>query len=245
MQNTTIPSTYTLKIYHDDSAENPWTSWDCLPPLFTEWGRDFWDNEYWLSVSILIDLIPESKLNKNILELFWLDQEDNDPIIREDYQKKSDFVSDSLHRHVENTVENIETLASFLKLPYYSWKSRGYSQGDCIDCIMVVTPEYAKTVGINRKKFTNVSDDKEIIKLLKEDSKLFDAWAWWDTYGFRLIENIPLYHADWTLSDETEENEIDSCWWFYGDSWLEDIKNYLPEEHRHLFEKAKENIIYS
>ena len=107
---------------------------------------------------------------------------------------------------------------------------------------MVVTPEYAKTAGINR--ITNVSDDKEIIKLLKEDAKLFDAWAWWDVYGFRLIENIPLYHEDWTLSDETEENIIDSCWWFYGDSWLEDIKNHLPQEHRHLFEEASKNIIY-
>jgi len=40
-----------------------------------------------------------------------------------------------------------------------------------------MTPDYAKTVGINRKKFTNVSEE-EIIKFLKEESKLFDAWAW-------------------------------------------------------------------
>ena len=237
--------THTLKIYHDQFAENPWTSWDCLPPLFTEGGREYGDTEYWLSVSILIDLIPESKLNKNALELFSLDQNDNHPINREDYHKKSDFVSDSLRRHVENTVENIDTLAEYLNLPAYLWTSRGYWQGDCIDCILVLTPEYAKTVGINRKKFANVSDDKETIKLLKEDAKLFDAWAWWNVYGYELIELIPLTRPDGTLSTETEEKEIDSCWWYYGDSWLADIESNIPEEHRHLFEKASENIIYS
>ena len=244
MQNTINPSTYTLKIYHDDCAETPWTSWDCLPPLFTEWWRDFWDHEYNLSVSILIDLIPESKLNKNILELFWLDQKENYPIYREDYNKKSDFVLDSLRHHVDNTVENIEGLARYLKFPYYSWTSTGYSQGDRIDCILVMTPDYAKTVGINRKKFVNISE-QENIKFLKKESKLFDAWAWGDVYGYRLIENVPLYHADWTLSEETEEKEIDSCWWFYGDDWLAGIKNHIPEEHHHLFENASENIIYS
>lgn len=238
MQNTSTTNTHTLKIYHDQSAENPWTSWDCLPPLFTEWGRDFWNHEYNLSVCILIDMIPESKLNKNVLELFWLDQEENYPIYRHDYNKKSDFVLDSLHRHVENTRDNIEDLARYLKLPYYSWTSQWYSQGDCIDCILVATPEYQKERGI---KLTH----EEEIQNLKAKSNLFDAWAWWDVYGYRLIENVPLYRADWTLSEEKEENEIDSCWWFYGDEWLEQIQSELPEDHKHLFEKAKENIIYS
>jgi len=234
--------THTLKIMHDTNSENPWTSWDTLPPLFTEGWRDYGDTEYNLSVSILIDLIPLSKLNKNILELFNLDKEENYPITRQDYTKKSDFVIDSLHRHVDNTVENIETLASYLKLPYYSWNSRGYSQGDSIDCILVVTPEYAKTAGINRKKFANVSDDKETIKLLKEDSKLFDAYAWWDVYWYELVEHIPLTRPDGTISTETEENIIDSCWWFYGDDWLEQIKSELPDEHQHLFDDARKNI---
>lgn len=235
---------HTLKIYYDDTAENPWTSWDTLPPLFTEWWRNYWNTEYNLSVSILIDLIPKSKLNKNVLDLFGLDQLDNDPIQRQDYIKKSDFVLDSLLRHVENTVENIETLAWYLQIPFYSWRSTGYSQGDSLDCILVATPEYLKQAGINRKKYDNQKDHKEIQSLLKEDAKLFDAWAWWNVYGFQLIENVPLYHEDGTLSQETEENIIDSCWWFYGDSWLDQILESLPEEHKHLFENAKDNIIY-
>ena len=238
MKNTTIPSTYTLKIYHDDCAENPWTSWDCLPPLFTEWWRDFWDNEYNLSVSILIDLIPKSKLNKNVLALFNLDEKENHPIYRHDYNKKSDFVIDSLREHVENTQENLITLANYLNLPYYAWTSRGYSQGDCIDCILVSLPDYQKERG------TKLTHNEEIQEL-KNTSKLFDAWAWWDVYGFRLFENVPLYHKDWTLSEETEEKEIDSCWWFYGDDWLNQIFNELPQEHKHLFEDAKSNIIFT
>lgn len=233
-----MQNTFTLKIYNDTSAENPWEDTDWLAPLFTEWSREYNEQSYNLSVSILIDLVPHSKLNKNILSLFDLDIKENYPINRTDYNNQADFILDSLREHVENTVENIEKLADYIKLPYYSWTSRWYSQGDSIDCILVVTPDYIKTTGINAKDTDKINHD------LQNQSKLFDAYAWWDVYGFRLIENVPLYHKDWTLSTETEENIVDSCWGFYGEDWLEQIFESLPEEHRHLFENAKDNIIY-
>lgn len=233
-----MQNTFTLKIYNDTSAENPWEDTDWLAPLFTEWTREYNEWQYNLNVSILIDLIPNWKLNKNILKLFWLDEKENYPINRIDYTLNTDFIIDSLHEHVENNTENIETLASFLKLPFYSWTSRGYCQGDCIKCILVITPEYIKITGINAKDTDKMQHD------LKNQSELFDAYAWWNVYWYSLVENIPLYHEDKTLSTETEENIIDSCWGFYGDDWLEQILESLPEEHKHLFENAKENIIY-
>lgn len=229
---------YSLKIYNDTSVENPWKNTDWLAPLFTEWTRDYNEQSYNLNVSILIDLIPKWKLNKNILELFNLDTKENYPINRIDYKLNIDFIIDSLREHVENTIDNIETLASFLKLDYYSWTSKGYSQGDRINCILIMTPDYIKTTGID------IKDSKKMQEDLKSQSKLFNAYAWWDVYGFEAIENIPLYHENKTLSTETEENIIDSCWWFYGDDWLNQIYESIPETHKNLFENAKENIIY-
>ncbi len=231
-------NTYTLKIYQDTGAENPWNAWDCQAPLFTEWSREYNEWQYNLNVSMLIDLLPKSKLNKNILKLFWLDDTENYPIMRIDYKSKADFVSDSLREHVENTVENIEALANILKLPTYSWTSRGSCQWDCINCVLVMTPAWIKEVGIDTR------DSQKMIEDLKNESKTFDSWAWWNVYLYSLIENIPLYHEDKTISTETEENIIDSCSWFYGDDWLNQILESIPETHKHLFEKAKENIIY-
>lgn len=229
---------YSLKIYNDTNPENPWKDTDWLAPLFTEWSREYSEQSYNLNVSILIDLLPIGKLNKNILALFNLDEKENYPYTREDYNKKSDFIIDSLREHVENTIENIETLASFLKLDYYSWNSTGYSQGDRINCILVMTPEHIKTTGINAKDKEKIQED------LKSQSKLFDAYAWWDVYGYQCIETIPLFHDDKTLSTEVEENIIDSCYWFYGDAWLAQIKESIPEEFKNLFDDAKANIIY-
>lgn len=97
------------------------------------------------------------------------------------------------------------------------YDSRGYSQGDYADVLIILTTEFFQRTWCNPK------DEKEILDGTK---KLFDAWIWWDVYGFTLIEHRPLYTEDNVLSIITDDDVLESCWGFYGEDSIEE-DNYF------------------
>lgn len=225
-----------LKIYNDYNAVNPRKARDCEPPLITKWGRDFWDNEYWIDILKFI----RSKLNKKnmykIADVLWYSREDIEKEKSYYSDKKSiEVIDDYLYNELEN-IDDIENILDILKVKNYKRVSRWYCQWDVVDCILIATDTRIKDTGIK---------NKDVQQSLVDSAKLYDARAWWDVYRYRLVKYNELYNKDWELSKQTEEEIIDSCWWFYWDDWLqqifEDTKSYWITEE--IFEKAKENII--
>ena len=213
---------YTLSIYHDEHHSNPFTEWDSEPPLMYKYDRDVTHYGTDSIISNLLDLITDRRLTlskKIILDAY--DSKTEEEIREEKYDSQTfvDAIRDELKRDGDN-IELIETLASIAKVPYLRFDSRGYSQWDYADALILLTPEFFTRTGCNPKD----SD-----KILKQTKNLFDSWAWWDVYSFQLSEHIPLTRPDGTLSNETEDNLIDSCSWFYGDDGIESIKNHLPD----------------
>lgn len=168
----------------------------------------------------------------------YIDNEDIEWNATNSYDNESDYLYDCITdtNKYETVFDMLETLCTLADVPYHIFESRGYSQGDYIDGIFILTPEYITRTGINL-------EDKDDI--FKESKKLFDAYIWGDVYGYQLIEHIPLFHSDGTLSTETEENIIDSCWGFYDcDNLSEQLMDNIPQEHHHLIMNAVDNIIY-
>ena len=69
-------------------------------------------------------------------------------------------------------------------------------------------------------------------EILESDVKTYDQYLTGDTYGFQVIEK--------TICEcgHVEENELDSCWGFFGTDWKENgILEYLSKEEREIIEQ--------
>ena len=236
--------TFSLKVLHDDSPINPFAEWDCEPPLvYVSWRPEetTYNSAVWIE-SDLQDIILKKKitLTLDMLPLAkYIDKDDIEENYREAYgNNESDYLYQCIKDEdkYETVFDMFETLCTLADVPYYIFESRWYSQGDYIKGIFILTPEYITRTGIN-------PEDKD--NIFTESRKLFDAYIWGDVYGYQLIEHIPLYREDGTLSTETEENIVDSCWGFYArDDLAEQLMGAIPQEHHHLIMNAVDNIIY-
>lgn len=216
--------TYTFKIVYDTFPENPFEARDCLPMLYTEF---YWSsNEFqWFDfIKLCID-----KLNKrnaySVLELLWWTKEESKTEIKDRwYIDCVEFAIEKLRSESPDIIK----MQEILKLLWYNayfHKSRGYSQWDYAECLLV-------------------SLDKN--SNFKDDCKLYDNRARWDVYGYQVIEHKPLYNSDWSLSIITDDALVDSCYWIYWEDWIneiyEQVKSYWITHEQ--FEDAKQNIEY-
>jgi len=215
---------YTLAIYNDGPPSNPFEDWDTEPPLMYSSGRRNNVTHYGTESIIpeLLDLITPRRLVLNRKALLESIESDEEYLSIHNHGYVT--LAENLRAEIKSSSESldlVEALARIAKVPYLRYDSRGYSQGDYADVLIILTPEWFKKVWANPK------DEKEILDGTK---KLFDAWAWWDVYGFTLIEHRPLYTEDNVLSIITDDDVLESCWGFYGeDSIEEDIPSNLPE----------------
>ena len=215
-------------------AENPRDAWDCEPPLVTIGGRDFGDREYGIDIK---QFTRDKVTTKNMYKIADVMGYSKEVIKKEMGYRSSktaiEIIQDWMYDERTNT-EDMEKVLNILKVPCYIWRSRGYSQGDVIDCLLVATDEWIKRVGIKKK---------DIQESLVSSASLFDAWAWGDVYGFQVYKTVPLYKEDGMLSDLEEEEEIESCWGYYGNDWIEQIFEEVKHHNitREEFDEAVEN----
>jgi hypothetical protein len=70
-------------------------------------------------------------------------------------------------------------------------------------------------------------------RLLEGEVATYDQFLRGDVYGYRLVKKV---HCDACNNDE--EEDLDSCWGFYGDNWKENgILDNLDEADRKAIEK--------
>ena len=219
-QETTLANETKLsfEIVHDQSPVNPFTEWDSEPGLMYETGRhgqktDFSKGEILEAIQQAATdgkIIQHQKKISEILEVDLSYYQD------ETKEHKIDAIRDDINGA---NIEELGKLCELFKLPYKQYLSRGYSQGDCAEVLIVLTPEFYKTTGAPK-----IHDQK----ILEEASKLFDSYAWGDVYGFRIYKETTC-----ECCNETKKDEIDSCYGFFGDDFEENgMTDYFPEELR-------------
>lgn len=199
----------------DSDARNPWKDMDCLPPLMSYYDRsiqeygdipdpiaemsDSFINRKWRELCDIFDM-PESEARDlksayrydcNIAEVKrdllnqWLDGESG-----------------------QARVNLLRDLFNLIGWPTLSTTSRGYSQGDWADLLLVYTPAHAAACGV---KFPRSAKAKAAaLRDLESSAKLWGYWAWGDVYG----AVIEAWDGENVIGDPLE-----SCWGFYGDDF--------------------------
>lgn len=124
-------NTFTLKVIHDNNPVNPFTEWDCEPPLVyvsyrvpTYCGADGIES-YLLDIimkkkiTLTLDMIPLAK---------YIDKQDIKWNIANSYDNESDYLHDCITDtdKYETVFDMFETLCTLAGVPYHIFESRGY-----------------------------------------------------------------------------------------------------------------------
>lgn len=194
---------YKIEVYQDDSPENPFQAWDCLPPIYVNGcgykkGYELEDTfEHTLSreeikehKDKLLEIVESNSLLSFIREY--------SNTMSTDYSDGVEWFNDSLIEYLNylsttDRLYKLKLLYNLVGIPAKFETVHGYSQSSWAEVLVVLTPEYTEKCGI----------PKDPQKTLKSVIQLYSFWAFGDVYGYQ-------------ISLEGEEN-IDSCWGFYGD----------------------------
>lgn len=226
----------TINVHIDECPENPFTSWDCEPPLLTFYNRsakayngapeNWWD---------ILRLLPDScfqrgkrvEFVRQFLPDYTLKQWAEDRANMGDTEAIAYALVEAYEEKPDGwrvACEWMETACAILNwggITAVHDQSTGYSQGDVTLCLAIATPAWVERVG---------APSDSLKQQLESAIELYGAWAWGDVYGYTV----------------TEENgdEIDdaSCWGFYGSDHdksglLENAQNAID---CHLKAQAKE-----
>ena len=123
-------STFSLKITRELSPENPFTEWDCEPPLLSIYDgyREHYGTEK--LASELLRSILDAKLSRKFKELA---QEYPHIISEKDFQDKKEnygytrpeYMRDAILWHAEDEREALSIACELSGTPYLSYTSRG------------------------------------------------------------------------------------------------------------------------
>lgn len=204
-----------IRAERDETAECPFSAWDCEPPTLVFSGRDslsdYSDGElqspldhisdgklrlsrYWKAAAQALDLCPVAFRAE-------CEQEARDyecsvvTVMREKLQEALDDARPSYYSgNASDYCSALESLWRLAGVPALHWARRGYSQGDYADGLSVATPAWVKKVG---------APADSLIRQLENAGRLWGAWACGDVYGYTI--------------EGPDGETLDSCWGFYGD----------------------------
>lgn len=231
-----------IKIWRDNFAECPWENWDCMIPLMTKGSTNFDGNDH--SNGGIIEAIKEKATKGRILrhllkianileiDLNWYDERS---------YNVDEKVSELLSEITTTNFDQISELLDLFKISNIKYTSKGHSQGDVIDVLIVQTQDWKTETG---RKFSKKVEQEEF----EYAKKLYDAWIWGDVYGFTIEEKkaFTKTYEDGTTEESEEWEEIDSCGGFYEDDWKTNgILDNVPKElHEQVLNYSYEDIEY-
>lgn len=126
--------------------------------------------------------------------------------------RSSAFI-DTLHNMRAETwghgIDYLETLRALYRLagvPAETFERNGYCQGDSVYGLIVMTPEWAETVGAPHAK--GKPDMAACERDMASQADVYGAWVWGDVYGFTVTG--PAADSDDHLSGFYGSNPMDS-----------------------------------
>lgn len=210
---------FRIRAVQDSDAENPWNAWDCQAPLLVlsdrsiqEYGdipnpigqmRGSFIARNWKALAAIFDQSADAARE---YKTDW----EYDRIADARRDLLEEWLSDAKGGSLSDYMNINESLFALMGWPVYLTTSRGYSQSDWAELLLVYTPAHALACGI---KFPRSAKAKAAaVKSLEADAKLWGNWAWGNVYG-AVIDAWEGGESDGRLV----EHAIESCWGFYGD----------------------------
>lgn len=214
MKNIVEYKGFKIEIAQDEFPENPFTSYDCEPPLMVCTGsRHGGFTSYQGAPEDLRDviaLLPASCFERgkrvelaksfgiSMRELAYAVQEYG-PDIRDAFDYLMDHRYGGTPSGWGDAIEwfgTVETLLKWAGIPCYNGQSNGYSQGHSSLVLAMAPLDWVEKVGAppeNQQEECKSAFDR------------YGYWAWGDVYGVASI-----------TSPEGAELDDSSCWGFYG-----------------------------
>jgi hypothetical protein len=232
-----LPHGYTVEIHADESPANPFTDWECEPPIAV-WDLDNCQGNLEnyggddLSLETLIDAIPaatwESRQGKReILNALDVSIKEFSEQLRfeRDFRCALDYftrdIEPSGRRYAVEYFDRMEAVAKLAGVPCHLTQSNGYSQGDCALVFVAALPQWVEKVG---------AAPETLADQCKAACDLWSAWAWGDVYGF-------------VLNDPKRE-EVDSCWGYYGTDYRKSgLLETAEDSAKHHRESRKAELL--
>lgn len=97
-------------------------------------------------------------------------------------------------------LDALAALYTLAGVPAFRMARNGYTQGQCIEILIVYTPDFCKSVGFNPKRSDPEKDASIIADTLA-------AWSFGDCYGYSI--------------EDADGETLDSCFGFLGAWWSE------------------------
>jgi hypothetical protein len=208
---------YTIKIFQDGLAGNPFEDYDGNPPIAVYSDRTI--TEYATKYGN-VDVVPEltrAQIKANLNEILSVLELKSVFALRggNTHTSVEDLVNDSLREYVDNEyqskrLELLETLYTWAGVPALLQTVHGYCQGDWVEVLAVATPKFQDACG-NAEGYWNKPE------ALAPSIELYRDWAFGNVYAF-------------TITDEDGE-EVDALGGMFGDY---DAKDGALSEAREL-----------
>jgi hypothetical protein len=236
----------TLKIIQEEYPEDP-RRWDNLGTMICFHNRyTIGDKHNYSSDTFLKDLLSEYGYIRDSYFDYWKSgpgyTQISQWVISE--SEKANYQGDMLFFQIGEMITEIidkriskEIEKHFIILPLYLYDHTGItistSPFSCpwdsgqVGFIFVSKDKVKKHFGykhLTKKRINN------IIKILKDEVKVYDQYLTGDIYGFKYEYKYPF----------SFENEGSSCWGFYGDNWKENgLIDYLPDDIKPLIDNLE------
>lgn len=196
---------FKIKIYVDEDAQNPFEDFDGEPPIAVYYdGRITEYSTQYGNVSEVPELTHKQIMDNKADILEMTETTSLLELARDGGQysyKAVECINYAIQQFIEGeyTSKRLELLKKaydWAEIPCYLGTTRGYSQGDYAEALVVGTNQWLEATGVT---------EENIQKQLKYAVKLFGYWSWGDVFGY-VVEKV-----------EKTDSVVGSCWGFYGD----------------------------
>ena len=221
---------YRIRAERDDNPDNPFEEWDGYWPIaiYYDGSIEVYEKTKGVPLRDVLRRFNDAQLvhdqhavatalgytGKNVVDQLLEDYFGNpgEPTVR--YCRDPEMLRDAVESSIGDVADSkllntYEELYKLLGIPCYRTTSRGYSQGDWAEVLVVATPEAVAEFGC-----TEVTESD-----LESTADLYSAWAWGDVFGY-VIEN-PIFDEDGEIEDWEDACDHNSCWGFYGSDHAE------------------------
>lgn len=211
-------SGYEIEIRQDSDCATPYDNSEGMSPaIWLSLGDGF--KEYGnASLESFFDNVKDSWVSRHwraICGILDLSESGHDQEAREHAKDTGDSLSgarsslfiDRLHELRAETwvygtdyLEALRALYRLAGIPAETFQRHGYSQGDSVCGLIVMTPQWAEKVGAPHA--IGKPDMAQCDKDMSGQADEFGAWCWGDCYGYMITDS--------------QGNDMDSCWGFIG-----------------------------
>lgn len=227
-----------VRAIQDSDAGNPWESFDNEPPLIVYHDRsidwhggdiepladvsDSWIARHWRQLCDIFGAPPEiAREHKEDNGYFRLSDARSDLLD----EWLSDVKPSRFSGPIGEYMRIMKALCELRGWPSVEVTSRGYSQGDYAELLLVFTPDYAAKIGAAWPRSAKAK--AKAANLLEAAGKLWTAWAWGDVYGY--------------VIESAEGDCLDSVWGFYGSDFeWSGLSEAAAESLAHIRQERRE-----